>query len=250
LRDIKVRQKNRQWRITGRVVQQSPYYDLAADMLLKSNGNAVTQKFYLSGPQTDFSFQTDAPPEKLVFDPQANLFRRLAPVEIPASVNSIKGASSVLVVLADGLEKGVEEAARTLVLSLGLKNTRVVAENAVDSAEMARHDLLLVGMPRDRGWLPAINGHVTFQDDGFVLQKTSFRQPWDAFFGVGPHPIAKHKVAGIFLPLSAAFAEPVARKVTHYGKYSYLAFSRGLNRAKGTWPVQNSPVIYRWPAGE
>lgn len=28
--------------------------------------------------------------------------------------------------------------------------------------------------------------------------------------------------------------------------YSYLAFSNGLNRVKGTWEVNHSPVLVRW----
>jgi len=248
LSDIAVRQENRQWLVNGRVVQQSPYYELTADLLLRSGGSAVTQKVQLSGPQSHFSFRLDAPPEELVFDPEANLFRRLAPSEIPPSVNSIKGSSSVLVVLADSLDNGSRRAARTLALSLGLKNVRMAREGAIDPEELGHHDLLLVGIPKDRSWLPDTNGHVTFEDDGFVLQKTTFTQPWDVFFAVGPHPIAKQRVAGIFLPLTAAFADKVARKVTHYGRYSYLAFSRGVNRAKGIWPVQDSPVIHRWAA--
>jgi aminopeptidase N len=247
LRDITVRQENQKWLVEGRVVQSRPYYELTADLLLYGGGVAATRQVHLSGPQTRFRFRSDAPPEELVFDPQVNLFRRLAPSEIPPSVNSLKGAASVLMVLADDLEKGSREAASTLALSLGLKNMRVVDEGGVDPDDLDRHDLLLVGLPRDRRWLPAVNGHVTFQDDAFFLQNTSFDQPWDAFFGVGPHPTTKKRVAGIFLPLSPAFADRVASKVTHYGKYSYLAFSRGINRAKGTWPVQNSPVIYRWP---
>ena len=249
-RNVTVRNENRQWIIEGRVVQQPPIYDLTAVLLLESDGDSISQKIHLSGPMTGFTIRSDAPPSKLVFDPQVNVFRRLADAEIPPSINSIKGAPSVLVVLADGLDNGVRHAARTLVDSLGLKNVRVVEEKKAARRELTRHDLLVVGLPRNRDWLPVVNGQVAFEADAFVLQNTSFRQAWDAFFGVGRHPTSKQKVAGIFLPLSAAYADTVARKVTHYGKYSYLAFSRGLSRAKGTWPVQDSPVIVRWPAGE
>ena len=248
LRDVTLEQVNQHWIVKGRLIQPKPYYEFTADLMLQSRGETVTQKIQLSGAQTEFRFRSDTPPKELVLDPQVNVFRRLTPAEIPPSVNSIKGARSVLMVLADDLDKGSKEAARTLSLSLGLKNLRVVDEGAVDAEELGRHDLLLVGIPRNRGWLPAIDGQVTFQKDAFILQETSFNQPWDAFFGVGPHPMTKQRVAGLFLPLSAAYADVAARKVTHYGKYSYLAFSRGTNRAKGTWPVNHSPVIHRWAA--
>jgi hypothetical protein len=50
----------------------------------------------------------------------------------------------------------------------------------------------------------------------------------------------------LFLPLSSSHAEEVARKVTHYGKYSYLAFQNGANHAKGLWSTEKSPLEYRW----
>ena len=106
--------------------------------------------------------------------------------------------------------RGSREAARTLTMALGLKNLRAVSESAVDPKQLGRHDLLLVGMPARREWLPDVDGHVIFKDNAFVLQDTSFDQPWDAFFGVGRHPLSPQRVAGIFLPLSAAYAEAVA----------------------------------------
>jgi hypothetical protein len=48
------------------------------------------------------------------------------------------------------------------------------------------------------------------------------------------------------MPLSPQYADVVARKITHYGKYSYLAFQSGKNMDKGIWPVEDSPLVYEW----
>jgi hypothetical protein len=42
-----------------------------------------------------------------------------------------------------------------------------------------------------------------------------------------------------------AYAKEVARKMTHYGKYSYLVFTEGRNQVKGIWPVLESPLVCR-----
>jgi len=60
------------------------------------------------------------------------------------------------------------------------------------------------------------------------------------------HPTATNRVAALFMPLSAQYAEVVARKITHYGKYSYLAFQSGKNLDKGIWAVEISPLVYEW----
>ena len=38
----------------------------------------------------------------------------------------------------------------------------------------------------------------------------------------------------------------LGRKLPHYGKYSYLVFRDGRNVAKGTWPIESSPIEHRW----
>jgi hypothetical protein len=80
----------------------------------------------------------------------------------------------------------------------------------------------------------------------FSLNNKQYNQTTDVFFGVFTHPSANDRVAALFWPLSPQYAEVVARKVTHYGKYSYLVFQNGQNREKGFWQIDDSPLIYRW----
>jgi hypothetical protein len=61
------------------------------------------------------------------------------------------------------------------------------------------------------------------------------------------HPKDAERVVGLFLPLSAKGAASTARKIPHYGKYSFLVFQDGVNQAKGTWPVSGSPLIHVFP---
>ena len=57
---------------------------------------------------------------------------------------------------------------------------------------------------------------------------------------------AEDRIAALFMPLSSQYADTVAGKITHYGKYSYLAFNSGRNREKGFWPVEKSPLVHEW----
>jgi hypothetical protein len=82
------------------------------------------------------------------------------------------------------------------------------------------------------------------------LNGTVYADPADTFFGVFRHPLTPGRSMALFYPLSDRIADAAARKVTHYGRYSYLAFSRGQNRAKGTWPVTRSPLIHNWRTGD
>jgi hypothetical protein len=79
------------------------------------------------------------------------------------------------------------------------------------------------------------------------LQGERFTGPGVVLFAALPHPLDTARTTALFLPFSAGAAEQAARKIPHYGKYSYLAFENGTNRAKGTWPPAASPVIHDFP---
>jgi hypothetical protein len=85
---------------------------------------------------------------------------------------------------------------------------------------------------------------VSLQPDSFTLNSALYNKPSDAFFGVFQHPFNENRIAALFIPSSNQFADRVARKITHYGKYSYLAFQSGNNRDKGVWAVEKSPLVY------
>jgi hypothetical protein len=74
-----------------------------------------------------------------------------------------------------------------------------------------------------------------------------YSSPGDALFAVLPHPGTPGRVVAVFLPLSPGAANAAGRKIPHYGNYSYLAFSGGNNRDKGTWAPAASPAVHRFP---
>jgi hypothetical protein len=91
---------------------------------------------------------------------------------------------------------------------------------------------------------------VTLTKQSFELEGVTYRDPADVFFGVFTPSGGTRRVTALFFPLSSEYAELVARKITHYGSYSFLAFNRGQNQAKGVWPTLASPLIHRWSSGE
>jgi aminopeptidase N len=77
---------DRGWEITGRLVQQRLPYDLQVPLRLETDGKDVEAKIRLSGQEASFALRSEAPPRRLVGDPEVNLFRRLDPAEIPEQI--------------------------------------------------------------------------------------------------------------------------------------------------------------------
>jgi hypothetical protein len=127
-----------------------------------------------------------------------------------------------------------------------LKKARIVNEADVDADFLQNHTLILVGHPQTRT-LTSISRHLIDSASGSpALAGMPQVDDANAAFGVFDHPSSPGRLAAVFLSTDPANGVTVARKIPHYGRYGYLAFSETSNRAKGVWPVTASPLIARW----
>jgi hypothetical protein len=241
-----VEQHGEFWRVHGLLQQEEPLYELDLSLALTSEGSRATHKVTFSADRQPLDLTSKGRPQSLVVDPEFDNFRRLHPSEIPPSVNHMKGSNTVLLVVSGAPRKGLMEAARILTLSLGLENTRIVSEDRLDEPSHESHDLLFLGLPTTRTLPFQEPSGLTLKEEGFTVEGRTFDTPADVFFGVFADPRNTGRVTALFLPLSMDHAKEAARKITHYGKYSYLVFRAGRNQIKGIWPVLESPLVCRW----
>jgi len=234
------------WRIQGKILQQDHPFAFPVVLQLETSGETIAQSLQVKDRLTTFTFTGTSAPRVLIVDPEADLMRRLDPQEIPPTVNSLKGSAMVTVIFAGSVSR-LGSTAETLIGALGLARFRTVALEDLPRDTLPDSDLLVIGLPRTSGPLVGLLKGVHAESDGFLLDGERYRNPGDTFFGVFTHPTASNRAVGILWPLSERDDERVARKITHYGKYSYLAFRDGRNTAKGVWPADRSPLVHRWP---
>jgi len=238
------------WKVTGRVRQEKPVYALKVPVRLATAGAPVAIVVPMKGEEGRFAIASADRPKSLVLDPDVDLFRRLHPSEIPPTVNGIRGSGDLAVVVAKGFPRETAEAARILLAAMGREGLPSVREEDTPPENLADRDVLYFGLPSRKGYLPAaLPRELSLAPGKFTLNGTEFAAPGDALFAVLPHPSAAGRVAAVFLPLSPEAANAAGRKIPHYGKYSYLAFSAGNNRDKGTWVVTDSPAVHRFAGG-
>jgi hypothetical protein len=238
------------WKVKGQIIQRWPYFSFPLRLALKTRKQTVVRNIFVSGRAASFELNSDHRPQKLIADPEDDIFRRLSPSEIPPAVNALKSSPSVMIVLSEKLDPELKKAAGILALSLGLKHNEFVTESELDRQMLAENDILVIGIPSRKDLLQKMPAGVTIQPDSFSLNEKVYEKPFGAFFGVFEHPVAANRIAALFMPLSPQHADVVARKITHYGKYSYLAFQSGKNLDKGIWPAETSPLVYEWDQGK
>jgi hypothetical protein len=247
LSDVRAEPDGGGWKVTGRVAQREPYYALEVPLRLETAGKPVDVRVAIARRDVPFTIVSGDAPAALLLDPDVALFRRLDPSEIPPTVNGIRGSGDLAVVVAKSFPRETAEAARILLAAMGRERLPLLREEEAPPESLGGRDVLYLGVPEGAGYLPArLPAGLSLSPGKFTLNGTPYSAPGDALFAVVPHPSSPGRVAAVFLPLSPGAASATGRKIPHYGKYSYLAFSEGNNREKGTWTPGASPAVHRF----
>jgi hypothetical protein len=186
----------------------------------------------------------------LTVDPQVHLFRRLDAREMPPTVNSIKGAGALTVVIASELDERWKSIAGRLCTAFGVDAAAIVREAEFTSNPADRAPVLWIGKPVEAVRLPVQGNHFTVDEREFKISGKSYSRRAASFFGIFKTNDAPERLMGLFLPESIELAAVLIRKMPHYGKYSYLVFKGPSNLVKQTWPVTSSPVAIDWSEGK
>ncbi|MFZ7125842.1 MAG: M1 family metallopeptidase [Desulfobacterales bacterium] len=241
--------RNEKWFVSGAIRQQPPYYGLDVPIRVRTPEGLLDRMVPVNGALTRFSVEAIGKPVAIELDPDADLFRRLYPEEIPPSVNGFKGEENVLVVLGADSE-ALRPAAEMLVRAMPLPGARIVPEERVEDESMDDGHLIQIGQPSTPAIRKLIGDRIRMTEKDLAFEGSPAVKGADSVFYVVDHAKRPGRLVGVLLTTNPAGAVTVARKIPHYGRYSYLAFSGENNRSKGTWPVERSPLIHRWEPDE
>ncbi|UCF66619.1 MAG: M20/M25/M40 family metallo-hydrolase [Acidobacteriota bacterium] len=197
-----------------------------------------------------------APPTRVDVDPEFDLFRRVDPLEIPPSLAQLFGAERVSLVLPQEDREVPPEAWRVMAetwAESGAGTVEIVGEAELDALPADRAVWVLGSENR---WSRSVRDIAAPLDAGVDdqtvrLGSTQVPRKESSFVFVVRHPADPELAIG-WIGADLAEALPgLARKLPHYGKYSYLAFSgdEPTNTAKGQWPALDSPMVWRADAG-
>jgi hypothetical protein len=242
LSDVKRQHDGGGWRVSGNIVQSQPFYALQVPLHLTTSHDEREEHVIVRGERTPFTMSSPDAPLRLSLDPEVDIFRLLSPREIPATVNRLKGARSLLAVVTQGCRADAETL-RLLLESIGQGSARVIREEELGNDHSSR-DILFCGIPRRDGLLPAPAREISYSPEGFVVAGESFTLAGDALFFVTTAAGNPERVVALFLPRSAEAAAKCVTKITHYGRYGYLAFVDGENRKRGVLlPDEGGSVV-------
>jgi aminopeptidase N len=240
--------------VLSAVIQQEqpgPAYRLRIPIAVTLEGQdeAFQTTVVMPDKHLDLRLRLPSRPLRLDIDPQFDIFRRLHRQEMPPALSQLFGADRLLLVLPAAAPQAGRRAYEKLAQTWQKTSSQQIE---------IRWDDTMTALPTDRavwlfGWenrwrsllAAALAGYdLTLHRDRVRLHKTELRRDKYAVVLTARHPSnAQLPIAWLGADQPAALPG-LARKLPHYGKYSYLSFSGDAPtiHLKGQWPVMQSPM--------
>ena len=234
---------------TLKQLQKDDAFVLDVPVVISFAKNVIVEKVAMTGKAQNYEFTFKENPRLVQVDPQFNLFRKLNYNEIPPSLSKIFGAEDLLILLPSKAPKEKLEAYEALGKIWSDDKTKKI-EVSLDSKYSklpADKNIWIFGMENKfsgviKKALKDYNSEIN--SDAVTLGKTSFPITNNSFIVSVRHPENPNNVL-VYLSTENKDAVPgLARKLPHYGKYSYLVFegNEPANIGKGEWGSVNSPL--------
>ncbi len=233
-------------------VQEGDSFQVAIPVVVHYAGEnkPFIQRVDMRSKSQTYEMNSEAEPVLIEVDPQFDVFRRLHRSEIPPALSKVFGSNKVLIILPSTAEDQY------------LNTYTALAQkwSGADSGKIEiRQDNQMLEVPSDREvWVfGKENRFRAYLDSGIVN--------YDAEIGDSTYRFGQDSIAAGNKSVIVSFRNPrnpdhvmvwlhtdvpeagdgLARKLPHYGKYSYLVFdgTEPTNIVKGQWPVINSPLI-------
>ncbi|HTN94156.1 MAG TPA: M1 family aminopeptidase [Gallionella sp.] len=227
--------------------QSGPAYDLDVPIAVTLAGQeaAYAAVLAMKDKQAELHLSLPAPPLRVDVDPELDLFRRLDRGEIPPALSQVFGSEKLLIVLPRNAPKDMRaqfEAIATSWQRQPSRATLVKWDDELGSLPQEGSVWLFGEENRFRGdFQRALVASGEMMSEGGVWLAKEYDRARDALVlttHAGATPVA-------WLTAPQASVLPIlARKLPHYSKFSYAAFSgaESANLIKGVWPVTASPL--------
>lgn len=227
------------WTISASVVQENAIYDLLVPYRVTTEKKKIDRQFKLENREHDLTIASSEHPAILSVDPDAHVFRRLFPEELPATVNHLRAAKKPLVVVTEN-SQALYEASEDLFRGLQWRQAETIREKDFDPEMASGREVLVIGIPATASLQPELPEGFNLNDRQFEVEGKVFEKENDVLFMV-TNSIENSSTA-YYVGNSAAAIRDAARRIPHYGRYSYLVFRDGQNLIKATWEPSESPL--------
>lgn len=238
--------------ITGTLlqVQNGGAFVLQVPVIIRTVEGIESFMVSMTEKSVDFRFDTAATPLALEVDPEFDLFRLLDARETAPSLGQMFGEPEVLAIFPAAANPAEREAFQSMIDFWGggkAQNIKVQLDQNI--TELPKDQPVWI-FGTNNTWATQLYGRAE-AIDGFAWFGSKLRAGKEELdlaqhsaIIVRRHPLNSARAVAWVALASPSHGAAVARKLPHYGKYSWLGFeaTEARNIAKGEWPTSDSPL--------
>lgn len=250
--NVSVKKENAEYKLqfTLKQIQSEDVFVLDVPIAVSFEKSAEVKKVTMTQKEQNFEMTFKENPLLVQVDPQFNLFRKLHYNEIPPSLSKIFGSEDLQILLPSHADKAILEYYQELAKIWAADTTKKIQvsfDNDVSELPSDKSvwilgvENLFAGFIKES--LKDYDAELT--NESVRFGKTSFKNIKSSFVISVRHPKNPASVLVLLSVDNKDAVQGLARKLPHYGKYSYLVFegTEPTNVAKGEWPSANSPLM-------
>jgi len=252
LKDVSVDMYGGNYRIKITITQKqkAEVFDIDVPISIATNDGVERFVFNMNKREQEYQMMVKSKPLKLVVDPQYDIFRILHPSEVPPTLSKIWNSKENVFILPSNTNKAQYEIYQSFAdawVSVDGDNFEIIFDKDIN--ELPKDKTAWI-MGFDNKFASKTNKEIlafssSFNTDSVLLNKNYLPKKDHSFVLTFPKEKDINQ-QNIFIAIGNKDAiAGLIRKLPHYGKYSYLAFSGSepSNCAKGEWNVINSPLV-------
>lgn len=222
--------------------QEAPPFPVQVPVVIigREAGQRHERVVSLTGRTAEVALEVDFNPAQVRVDPRFDVFRRLAPGEVPPALSGVFGAEQPLAILpaASAESSGTQAAYRRIAQAWGLE---AVTADALETLPKGRA-VWVFGW--DNPWRRVVDAPPLDGDGARGPMRVGVHDldPAADLIALAGQRTDEDAVEAASAAGWLAGREPrvlagLARRLPHYGKYSYVVFDQGSGRAesKGRW---------------
>ncbi|MBE0426123.1 MAG: ChaN family lipoprotein [Nitrospirae bacterium] len=202
-----------------RIVQKGELYNFSVSLEIKTGKEEISRVLDIKNEIEKFEIPVKGTPLNMVFDRNYDIMRRLSGEEYPPVISGLLGDERRLIVIPEKESENYSELIEVLKeQGFGIKSETDITDQDIKTSSLLVLEAENTVLKRFFGKVPEIETGFTFE--------------------VRKNPLKKSKVVAIAQSESKEEVDHVARKILHYGNYSFLRFEKGRNTEKKTYETE------------